>query len=140
MLRRVADIDADITLANGDRLTSKRRASWSRSYERNADGGGASDRRSRLRRGHRTGNRFFNQWSPACRQRSLISCRHRVMSRRCQVLPRRVSGFEIETELLHALDLNLPSSARLSMASGPRTPEQAAFTHGLRIPPDLAAR
>jgi hypothetical protein len=141
-----ADIDADIyVLADGD-LTYDASAAGQlveALIERNADmvvGVRVSTAEAAYRRGHRTGNRFFNQLVARLFGSGFtdILSGYRVMSRRfAKSFPAASSGFEIETELsVHALDLKLVT-VELPLVYGER-PENSksklrTYRDGLRI-------
>ena len=141
-----ADIDADIyVLADGD-LTYDASAAGQlveALIERNADmvvGVRISTAEAAYRRGHRAGNRFFNQLVARLFGSGFtdILSGYRVMSRRfAKSFPAASSGFEIETELsVHALDLKLVT-VELPLVYGER-PENSksklrTYRDGLRI-------
>lgn len=144
--RMLADIDADVyVLADGD-LTYDA-ASVGRMIDhlvgQNLDmvvGTRVAEADAAYRKGHRFGNRLFNEIVSRLFGASFtdILSGYRVMSRRfAKSFPAASSGFEIETELsIHALDLRL-AIAEIPLHYGKR-PENSAsklntYSDGLRI-------
>ena len=143
--RMLADIDADIyVLADGDATYNPQAAGQliDALVTRNLDMvvGTRAPAEGAYRRGHRTGNRFFNRavhhlFGPGFTD---ILSGYRVLSRRfAKSFPVTSTGFEIETELsVHALDLKI-ATAEIPLRYGAR-PEGShsklrTYRDGLRI-------
>lgn len=144
--RMLADIDADVyVLADGDATYDPSAAGQliDALVTQNLDmvvGTRGSGSRGAYRRGHQTGNRFFNRvvahlFGPGFTD---ILSGYRVLSRRfAKSFPVTSTGFEIETELsVHALDLKIATTELpLSYGARPRGSQSKLRTYrdGWRI-------